>query len=278
MDENYIQSAIEAGQLLGEPKVVVTGGIPYTLVPIAGRLQSLEEFLDAPKTIRQTVTASELSGFVEYVNRFKVAETIIFARVQVGPGPKHDVLFHAVFDYHAMSKDQVTPCPNWSRHQAKYSPITTPEWRRWSDQNGRPMEQETFAAFIEENGVNIVEPTGAEILELAQSLEGTKSVAFKSSVRLDNGAVQLRYEETISGKAGEKGHLEIPTLFLLGLRLFQGGPAYRVGARLKFRVKDAKLAMWYEIVDPEVVILDACNALVDAIENQTDIKPILASI
>jgi uncharacterized protein YfdQ (DUF2303 family) len=278
MDQNEIQTAIEAGQLLGDPKELGSSCIPYALVPNTARLQSLEEFLQRPTSIRQTVTASELSGFVEYVNRFKVAETIIFARVLVGPGSRHDVLFQAVFDYHAMSKDQVTPCPNWARHQAKYSPITTPEWRRWSDLNGHPLEQEAFAAFIEENGLNIVEPTGAQMLELAQSLEATKSVAFKSGVRLDNGAVQLRYEETITAKAGEKGQLEIPTLILLGLRLFQGGPAYRVAARLKYRIKDTKLVMWYEILYPEVVILDACNALVDAIKEKTEIDPILASI
>jgi uncharacterized protein YfdQ (DUF2303 family) len=147
---------------------------------------------------------------------------------------------------------------------------------RWVTANGKRVDQVAFAAFLEDNLPDIAQPPGAQLLELARSLEVKRNVNFASSVRLDNGQTQLTYEEDVKGTAA-KGTIEIPERFILGLAPFEGCAKYRLEARLRYRMAEGKLAMWFDLFRPEEVLRDAFNAVRKQIVDGTAIEPLVGT-
>ena len=86
------------------------------------------------------------------------------------------------------------------------------------------------------------------------------TVAFTGSTRLDSGRDQIDFQSTTESKAGEKGNLEIPAAFELGLPVFHAGVTYNVRARLRHRITDAKkLDLRYELVNTALIVRAAWN-------------------
>jgi uncharacterized protein YfdQ (DUF2303 family) len=108
------------------------------------------------------------------------------------------------------------------------------------------------------------------MLEVAKTLEAKTLVEFKSGVRLENGDHQIKYVSETTGRAGGNGDLEIPSIFSLGIAPYMGGPAYKIQARLRYRITEGHLALWYELVNPHKVIESAAKEIVAAIKAETD--------
>jgi uncharacterized protein YfdQ (DUF2303 family) len=161
---------------------------------------------------------------------------------------KDKATFKAIIDYHAVDT------PNNTNHTAEFALKKTPEWGNWLSNNKKAMNQEDFGRFIEDNLEEIIEPTGATMLEIALSIQARTDTKFTSSQRLDNGQIQLQYHEEINGTAGNKGLLQIPQTFTIGLKLFEGGEPYKIEARLRYRIKEGNLAMWYELIRPHKTV------------------------
>ena len=119
---------------------------------------------------------------------------------------------------------------------------------------------------IEANAIDIVQPAAAEMIQIALTLQAKTKVDFASGIRLDNGQVQLTYQEKIEGSAGTKGELKIPEKFTLALRIFQGGDKYQVEAYLRYRIKEGKATFFYQIIRPERLIEDAFEQVKKQVE------------
>lgn len=152
-------------------------------------------------------------------------------------------------------------------YQAEYSR----EFANWLAKNGKQMDQEEFAIFLEDNIADIAppapdtnEPSGDTLLAVALTLQAKTEVDFKSSKRLDNGAVQLTYNEETTARAGVDSSLEIPREFAIGLRLFKHGEGFKIRARLKYRLGSGKLKFWYELDRPQNAVEAAFQTYVDA--------------
>ena len=118
--------------------------------------------------------------------------------------------------------------------------------------------------FFEENVKDITAPEGipdapsaADMLEISRTLEAKKNISFRQGTRLDNGQVQLTYNEKIDGQAGETGQLRIPEQFYIGVKPFLGGDAFCVAVRFRYRIQEARLVMWFELVRPDKVLEEA---------------------
>lgn len=61
-----VQSAIDAGMLLGEPKSPGNRGT-YALVPKDCTIRSLEEFAANPARVRQSVELFDADSFIAYI-------------------------------------------------------------------------------------------------------------------------------------------------------------------------------------------------------------------
>jgi len=115
------------------------------------------------------------------------------------------------------------------------------------------------------------------MLTISRTLEAKKDVNFKSATRLSDGAQQFAYSEEVQGTAG-KGALVIPETFDIGIPVFNGGGGYRVTARLRYRITDGRLALWYELLREHKVLEDALAQARTDIESGTGIKAFVGSI
>lgn len=149
----------------------------------------------------------------------------------------------------------------WRDFRAVCKAELSREFAGWLRNDKTAMEQEAFAIFLEDNIADIVEPSGETMMAVALTLEAKTEVSFSSARRLDNGQVQLSYSENIDARAAA-GAVEIPREFAIGVRLFKNGDAYKVKARLKYRLASGKVKFWYELDRPENVIEDAFDGYI----------------
>jgi len=159
----------------------------------------------------------------------------------------------------------------WADHRAVLTLKATPEWTHWAGPNGQMLGQEAFAEHIETGADEVVKPSGAEMLELAQTFHAKNNVAFKQSTILASGERQFAYEETIAAKAGQTGKLTIPKEFELGIAPFEGTDKYKVIARLRYRIREGALTIGYKLDRPEVVQLAAFDDVASRIAAAADL-------
>lgn len=241
---------------LGKPITDAGLAYPIALIPDELSINDLEKHLPAPVRIRERLNLLDAETFINYVNRFSTTASAVFCN-----GPEGRT-FTAVLDYH--QPDQ----PSWGQHVASYKCPTTVEWGRWKQADRSKLNQADFAEFIEDNVKDIVQPDGnnnaptaADMLEISRTLEAKKNISFRQGTRLDNGQVQLTYNEQIDGRAGETGQLSIPEQFYIGVKPFLGGDAFCVPARFRYRITEGRLVMWFELVRPDKVLEEAYTAV-----------------
>lgn len=211
----------------------------------------IEKAQDAPTRKRGTVQLRDLDSFLMYAG--------------------HQGMDHCGYIYADPEARTLTAVFNdqkdlnatgWRDFRAVYAAELSRELATWLAHNKKPMEQEEFAVFLEDNIADVVEPTGDTMLAIALTMQAKTEVNFSSSKRLDNGQVQLSYVETTEARAGA-GSMEIPREFRIGLRLFKNGDGYSIKARLKYRLGAGKVKFWYELDRPENAIEDAFKAYVE---------------
>lgn len=263
-------------ELGGNFKVIKASesGEPFTIVPQGMHVESLSEFCP-PTRIRQTPRFHESGSFSDYVNRFKTDNTLIFA--SFGELGQDGVTFVATLDYHSPAPALK---PAYCDHEATFVALFTPEWLTWRQADRKRMGQVEFAEWLEDNQKFFVEPKGAELLETVRSLHGHKNARFNTVIRLDNGAQSVAYDEDvqIKGTSVTKGEtLELPPLIKAGIAVFQGAPAYEVTARLKCRVEDRKLFLYYETVSMSAIIRESIMLLAKEIGTKTKIIPLVGN-
>ena len=260
-------AALEAGAALSAPATAVEdeGACPYTVIPKNYTLQSLEEYLPRPLRIEQEVLIHDADSFISYVNSYgKEGASLIFFN-----GDEEQ--FVAVLDYH-----EAPIKPNWCDHVATFTVRRSVEFQTWMGSNRKQMTQVDFARFVEDNLPDIAVPPSAELLQIALTFEAKKSVDFSSGVRLANGQIQFAYDEVVRGTA-QKGTIEVPEQFTLGIPVHVNGPAYSIPVRLRWRLQEGKVIFWYELVRPHKFIEDALKEIAQRIEKETPIS-ILAGV
>jgi len=266
-DGDITAAAVEAGKLIGGPKLPVGAAASYAVVPVGARIESLEQFNLQPIRARAGVTAHSDATLSAYLNRFKTPASVVFADQQ-------KFVIVGIIDYHmrdtgaagAVASDGAA----WREHRVSYSAPKSLEWQTWRGRDGKSMSQAEFAQFIEENVVDIRSPAGADMLEVSRSLQAKKSVEFSSALRLADGDQQFSYAETISGSTSQ-GRISVPAEFTLGIPVFFGGQPYAVTARLRYRINEGKLALWYQLYRPEHVEQDAFGLIAAAVAEATGI-------
>lgn len=230
---------------------------PFFVVPEGFEVHDLGKFLDKPARKQGRAQFNDAHSFCEYFKKHQMASTIY--------GQKAPPKFLAVFNDHRNDE------AGHRDFTATYNCPLSKEWNTWNEKNGKAMTQAMFAQFIEDNLPDIVEPAGADMLEISRTLEAKKKVNFASGIRLSNGEQELTYEETVQGTAS-KGKLQIPETFSLGIAVLEGGTPYKVTARLRYRIQDGNLSMWFDLLRPHKILEDAANDIWTQIEAATGQK------
>jgi uncharacterized protein YfdQ (DUF2303 family) len=220
------------------------------LVPEGWILETpdLSQFLPKPTRVRATYRFSTLASFNQYLERFSTEDTTVWV-----PSTANAIV--AVID------DSSPGDPQWGDHIATLTLETPPEWKYWLNENGKMLRQQEFAEIIEQGLPEILEPEAAKMLEIAQTFHAHTSTTFRSAIRLENGEQRIQYDTTINAGAGRSSELNVPTEMTLALSPFVGEDAYKVKARIGYRVGEGKLSLGYFLDRPERVVRDALDRI-----------------
>ncbi|NUK07494.1 DUF2303 family protein [Streptomyces lunaelactis] len=200
----------------------------------------------------------DAASFLAYFGKHADPDSEVYADVE-------RLSITAVLDAHTAD------AARWNAHTVALKLRTTKSWQQWLHYDGKLLDQETFAEFLQDHLPELVEPDSATMLEIAQSIQGATKVDFQSGTRLQSGERQFKYVETVTAKAGQKGDLTIPETFVVGLVPFEGAEGYRLTARLKFRIESGgNLRIGYKLERPDDTLTaafgDVVNAIGEAIE------------
>ncbi len=225
---------------------------PFIVVPNDCKVENLGAYVQ-PSVIKATPLFREMDSFIAYVAKWSNPDTTIFAN----PAPD-SLEVTAIIDYHTAEG------ANWCKHRAIFRTQMTPEYQTWMAANRKIMNQVDFATWLEDNAQLIRTPSGAELLELVRALHGHKNARFGGEVRLKTGNYSVSWEEETVVKANiktEGGDLELQHSIMAGIAPFYGVKPYPIQARLKTKVEDRKLSLWFETVSPHLIMRDSINLL-----------------
>lgn len=238
----------------------IVGNHPYKVLGESQEVESLENLLPAPLRIQSTPEFLSTQSLVDYIEKFKTPATVVFA------GAVNSLyMIKAEIDYHDNG------APSWCSHTAEYRAKFSPEFQKWLTGDKVWSKQELFANFIEDNILDVAVPTGAELLEIASSLEAKKNVDFKSAVRLADGTNEFLFSDTLQTKVA------VPAKFILGISPFENSPKYQVSARLRYRTSEGRLMFCYILERPEKIIQAAFDSMVDEVKAKTGVQVFLGS-
>jgi uncharacterized protein YfdQ (DUF2303 family) len=269
-------AALGAATVSAEQRVVeyqVEGDGPLVLLALRDEGQQwemaekamayLEHHRPTPRARTNTPTFRELDSFVEYVNRFKGPNTVIFA-----DDAKSRVV--AVFDYHPEGPDQ--RAAGWGRHRAEYTCPLAPEWVAWNEIDGKAMSQEDLATFLDEHSADLVEDKESalaapnEIVTLSRNLH----IVSKGTVTRKVNEATGEYEMVNKLEHVEQS-TSIPKGFKIGVSVYIGGDRYGVEMRLRFRVADGRPTFAMVIQRKIETLRDAFAAVRDAAGEKTGV-------
>jgi len=231
----------------------IDNATPFIAVPRGHELQSAEQFLENPSRIRKSMPVNTPESFIKYFNKFSDDDSLVVLN-------DDNQSITGFLDYHS------TQAPSWCSHQVKYECPKSREWQTWLRFNTQKFDQLGFAEFIEENIKDFAEPSGGELLEIATKFSVIRTAVFNSGVKLQSGEFEFQFSE----QNNSKGTVTVPEKIAIGIAPFHNGTKYRIEARLRYRLRDGELKIWYELIEPQKVLEDAFNEVKDVIKNGID--------
>lgn len=161
--------------------------------------------------------------------------------------------------------------PGWSDFRVAIEFRPTPQWVKWQGIDGKMLPQAAFAEFIEDNLDDIASPPKADFLEIVTYLQATRTVDFKSGLRLSSGAIQFQNLESIDAKVSA-GSVAVPEQFTLGIAPMFGSPAYSIPVRFRYRLQEGKLTLGVKLQRIESLMETLVNEVVAKIERGANIS------
>lgn len=219
------------------------------------------EHTGIPPRKQGTTTVRDFASFVAYWEKHSDDDSEVYA-------DSERLTITAVLDAHTADTSR------WAGHRLHLALRQTDTWKQWLNQDNQLMDQETFAEFLEDHVPELLEPAGADMLEIAQSFQAASKVDFQSASRLSSGQRQFQYVETTTTKAGQKGQLTVPEVFTIGLVPFEGSEGYKLTARLRYRIGERGLRLGYKLDRPDEVRRTAFADVVKAIGEQIE-QPVM---
>jgi uncharacterized protein YfdQ (DUF2303 family) len=219
------------------------------------------EYKDQPDRKTGTTLVRDAASFLAYYGKHADENSEVYADTE-------RLTITAVLD--ANTADGA----RWEGHRLSLQLRPTEAWKQWLALDGKLLTQEQFAEFLEDHLPELLEPSAADMLEIAQSFQAANKVDFQSATRLSSGQRQFQYVETTTAKAGQKGQLTVPETFVIGLVPFEGSEGYKLTARLRHRIGQDGLRLGYKLERPDEVRRTAFQDVVEAVGEQIPV-PVL---
>lgn len=211
-----------------------------------------DKYRDEPKRKVGTVFVRDVPSFDQFWSKHAIAgDSEVYA-------DRERLTVTAVLDAHGRV------ATGWGGHRLVLKLQHSEAFKAWIERDGKLMTQEQFAEFIEDNRADVREPSAADMLEIAQTIQGTSKVEWQSGHQLSNGQRQIAYMETAAASAGAKGKLAIPAEIVIGVPVFEGAEkAHAIRARFRHRIEGGQLRLMFKLDRPSDVVTAAFDAAVD---------------
>jgi uncharacterized protein YfdQ (DUF2303 family) len=202
--------------------------VPAAVVPDGYRVEMYPNLLDSPTRIQQKTTHASLSSLAAYVMDHNIGECAIFADPTAGR-----FRVEAILDYHTKLHSVNEPLPSWCEHRATWKAEPSKEWEEWADIDGKWLDQDTFAAFIDAHiddivvasldvaGDTITTPSQAKMLTIARNAVGEKNATYKVGEIAENGDHQSHSRQITITRVGKgEDSFGVPEYFAIAIPAF----------------------------------------------------------
>lgn len=216
--------------------------------------------VEMPKLVTAAVQIDTAASMIDYVNRFKNPDTMLFAdeaRRQIT----------AVIDYHKESNGTDVSA-RLGQHVATLTLTHSDQWNTWSQSNETLMKHVDFATFLEENQFDVARPTGAELLELCRDLQVKEGYDFSSSVRFGD-TVKIEYQK--ENDVSTKSSISFPVNFDLSLPVFFGEPNVSMMAWSRRKVERGALSLGYKLSQMDTIVAREFARIVGEVKAGVDL-------
>jgi uncharacterized protein YfdQ (DUF2303 family) len=264
------------------------------ILPEGLRTESLkalhDEWLTRPERRRGTATFDELRSFIDHTNRFKDADSAIFAqRSETAPA------LQAVLDYHRAGPPETAEAARWCQHRSIHKPKIAEVWRTWIDATAKPLSQLGFATLIEDRILDIAPPpdaddatsaalisalggrvaTQTELLTIARGLRVKENVEVTNAQTIETGEVEIHYKTELRDTANKP--LRIATCFSVHAPVFDGGPAYRLWIRIQIRREEGALIWTLKRWRPDLIVKHALDEMIETVRAETNLPVLIGA-
>lgn len=258
----------------------------------AHSLRSLyAEWLEFPERRIGTASLGDLASFIEHTNRFKDGDSVVFAqRSETEPS------FQSVLDYHRAGPPDATEAARWGKHRGIHKPQVSEVWRAWKAADGKAMAQSDLAILIEDRILDIAPPpeqadsgsnaliaalggrvgTQAELLAASRSLRVRENAEVTNAQILETGEVEVVYRTELRDQTTNQP-LRLPTCFSVMGPVFDGGPAYRLWIRLRFRRVEGAITWTLQRWRPDLILRHAMDEMIEAVRTHTLLPVLIGS-
>ncbi len=223
----------------------------------------LEKYRLFPARKKGTANVQTLEALIDLTNRHKTGDSAIFVNLDWKKPSMTTVV-----DYHR--KETGGDADNL-QHRLHYEFPLSEEWSIWIEKDGKFLEQEEFAYFLEDRIPDLASPsdqdvincqrdfsctvaTPAQLVELSRKMQVNVQSSVKANHTLQSGERQLQWEESHVGADGKP--IVIPGMFILSIPPFFMGEKVRIPVRLRYRVNAGKVYWAYQIYRPDQVITE----------------------
>lgn len=268
-----------------EFKTITSGEVTaqVAVVPEGRKLTEIKSLLDAwrtqPERRKGVAILRDVESFIAHVNRFKDADSVLFA----DPNPEKPIL-EAVLNYHRAASDGE---PRFGDHRARYAFPLSDQWVKWLRHNDKEMDQRAFAEFVEDRIPDVADPSTAgqpmkdfvssigvefaspsAVMTMSRGLSMKVDVQARSSINLSSGESQVFFSEDHQDETGKP--MRVPGALMISIPVFELGALHNLGVRLRYRLQGGKV-MWRYMIHrvPEnfnAAIRDACGRVVGGVD------------
>lgn len=169
-DNQAIIDAVErlsAVDLIGLKTETLPADLALAAVPHGKRIEDLKPYLDklrdAPERIEAAAKTTQVQSFIDYVSRFKLTDSAVFANDQPDrPSLTGVIDFHGGRDSEDAGSYDSTPgsaaIPRFGKHTVRYEFPISEQWAAWSGIYGKPLGHVEMAEFLSERQYDIANP------------------------------------------------------------------------------------------------------------------------
>lgn len=285
------QAIIEFAERVLEPSDVEleTEGQKVVAVPKGVELKSLkafhDEWLPAPRRRQGVSIHKTLASLVDWVNRFKSEQSVLFA----DPGDAAKPVLQAVINYNpAGPVDDDDQKTDWGDHRGRYAFPLSDQWAAWKAVDGKKQTVREFSRFIERQIEDIGDPadagkiakqipeklgfalaTPAQVLTLSKGLSLVVDHTVTNVFDPNTGEMRLQFEQKHKDHTGKP--LDPIKAFLLLIPVFQGGTVYPVGVRLLYEVDEGSVLFTTQLYREDLFFKDAFETACEVARGATQL-------